>query len=99
MIDLRDGLSQEWNALKGCFRLTPGNSDTEKIGLWVALGLVTVLVLGVAFGFIDFDALPPTIQTLIEVGVAALLYFIGRTHGRELTLSERIERRVDELKK
>lgn len=98
-INLRDGLQDELQALKRCARFTPGNSDPEKVILWVGVGLAVILTLGVAFGFVNYSAQPPFIQMMMQGFGALLVYLFGRTHGRELTLGERIERRVDELEK
>lgn len=88
-IDLSDGLADELKALKRMFGgFTPGNSDSEKIALYVSLGLGAVILLGIAFGFVDYDAMPAFVQDMMKLYGAFVVFMLGRVNGREKALVE-----------
>lgn len=88
-VDIHDGIADELRALKNMARFTPGNSDTEKLALWIGMAVASIIILGTAFGLVDFEALPDAVKGIVYGFVAMLVYLFGRTHGREVTLEER----------
>jgi ABC-type Fe3+-siderophore transport system permease subunit len=79
-------LATELTAFKRCFHFHAGNSNPQKIATWAALAVGGVIVLGQAFGFVDYDHLAPVTKMLVNATVAVALYLIGRVHGSEVAM-------------
>lgn len=78
LASLRRWVRHELKAIGCCFRFTPHNSPTQKILLWVVVGIWAVITVGIAFG----HATPTTEYSAITAVVWALF---GRVWGAEAT--------------
>jgi hypothetical protein len=73
-------------ALRRSFYFHHGNSDAQKIVTWGSLVIAGIIVLGIAFGLVNYATLPGPIQTLVLSSVSLAVYLFGRLHGKESAL-------------
>ena len=77
-------LRTETRALVRCFYFHPGNSNAQKVALYVAIGVWGLGALGVLLGVVTLDT--PDKVTVFTTLTGVMTYLFGRTHGKEVSL-------------